>query len=79
MNRTDNDPRSISRLLDAWKEQVASVANRRYAGGLELAEERGIEKLAQSLEKLRNKEWTIDNLRKTIYDESLGSISNLYS
>jgi hypothetical protein len=80
IDRPDNDPRSIDRLLEAWKTQVASVANRQYAGGLALAEERDAERLAQSLEKLRiNRQWTIDNLRKMIFDESLGSISTLYS
>ena len=80
IDRPDNDPRSINRLLEAWKTQVASVANRRYAGGIELAEERGAKTLAQSLNKLRiNHQWTIDNLRKMVFNESLGSISTLYS
>ncbi len=80
IDRSNDDPQSINRLLDAWKTQVSSVVNRRYAGGLEAVQERGAEKLKESLKTLREKhQWTIDNLRKTIFDEALGSLSTLYS
>lgn len=80
VDRPSDHPQSINRLLDAWNTQVSSIANRRYAEGLELAQERGAEKLAQSLKALReNHQWTVAELRKTIFDESLGSLSTLYS
>jgi hypothetical protein len=80
IDRPNNYSQLIDRLLDAWKTQISSVVNRRYAGGLEAAQERGLKKLADSLRSLReNHQWTVDDLRKTIFDEALGSLSTLYS
>lgn len=73
----DENPKS---LINGWKEQVASVADMRYSGGLNFAEERGAVALAQKLIELRNNSaWSIEKLRGIIIKESIISISSLYA
>lgn len=66
-------------LLKEWRTQVASVAQARYADGLDWAKEKGAKELAKKLGELRQKTgWSIEKLRDMIFMESLLSVSSLY-
>lgn len=70
---------SVPELHEGWKAQVTSLAKARYAEGLCFAKERGAKELAEKLEKLRNRhDWSLENLREWVYQETVGSISELY-
>lgn len=70
---------SVPELHEGWKAQVTSLAKARYAEGLSFAKERGAKELADKLEKLRDRhDWSLENLREWVYQETVGSISELY-
>lgn len=80
LTRWGKGAQPIEGLIKGWQAQVDSVAKARYADGVNKAGERGVRRLAEQLAELRKQnKWTVENLRALVYDESLGSISKLYS
>ncbi len=67
-------------MIVDWDTQVQAVAKERYAGGLESAAKRGVERLADKLAELRSENrWSIEDLRNLVSTEILQSISELYA
>jgi hypothetical protein len=67
-------------FVDEWESQISNIAKFRYSGGLDKADEYGAKKLANILTILKtNQQWSVENLKKHIINETVLSVSELYS
>ncbi|MFC2032608.1 hypothetical protein ACFLUS_04520 [Chloroflexota bacterium] len=72
----------LDKLIDNFQRQVIAIAESKYTEALDEknAEQRGASILAKKLIDLKKQgDWDLETVRKFVYQESIGSISRLYS